>query len=135
MFVQNAADPPDDIDSLKAALLAARAEVFAAQSALEAGAVEIEHLQASLKQLLRKAFGPSSEKLDRAIEQLELRLEDLEETQVSAKSTRTRRPSSPARSVRCVSQDPGSPSRIICHVKSWCLSRRRPARAVNRAQE
>lgn len=95
MFVQSAADLPDDIDALKAALLAARAavaskdvelnaaraEALAAQSALEAGAVEIEHLQALLKQLRRKTFGPSSEKLDRAIEQLELRLEDLEETQ------------------------------------------------------
>lgn len=100
--MQSAADLPDDIDALKAALIAARAvialkdeelhaknaeleaaraEALAAQGALEAGAVEIGHLQALLHQMRRKRFGPSSEKMDRAIEQLELRLEDLEETQ------------------------------------------------------
>ena len=100
--VSNAADLPDDIDALKAALLAARAtiavkdaalqatnvelgaaraEALAAQAALEAGAVEIEHLQALIVQMRRKHYGRKSEKLARIIEQLELKLEDLEETQ------------------------------------------------------
>ena len=107
--MQSEADLPDDIEALKAALMAARsaiaaagdalhakdealhakdieliaarAEALAAQTALEAGAIEIQHLQAMLRQLRRKMNGRSSEKMDRVIEQLELKLEDLEETQ------------------------------------------------------
>ena len=100
--MSNAADLPDDIDALKAALRearatiadrdialqerdaerdAARADALAAQAALEAGAVEIEHLKAMIAQMRRKNYGASSEKLARITEQLELKLEDLEETQ------------------------------------------------------
>jgi transposase len=100
--VSDLGDLPDDIDALKAALIAAhgviavnnveldaaradvdaaRAVALAAQSAVEAGVVEIEHLHALITQMRRKYFGKSSEKLNHAIEQLELRLEDLEETQ------------------------------------------------------
>jgi transposase len=93
--VSDAADLPDDIDGLKAALRdarallaaknaeldAAHAAALAAQTALEAGAVEIEHLQALISQMRRKQFGASSEKMNRVIEQLEFKLEDLEETQ------------------------------------------------------
>jgi transposase len=94
-FVSDAADLPDDIDALKAALRearttisakdaeldATRAEALAAQTALEADAVEIEHLKAVIAQMRRKHYGSKSEKLARVIEQLELKLEDLEETQ------------------------------------------------------
>ena len=100
--MQETSDLPHDIDALKVALLdaramiavkdealltqgaeldAARAQALAVQSALEAGAVEIEHLQALIVQMRRKQFGSSSEKLTRVLEQLELKLEDLEETQ------------------------------------------------------
>jgi transposase len=93
--VSSAADLPDDIDALKAALRdarstisvmgaeldAARADALAAQTAVEAGVVEIEHLQALISQMRRKKYGASSEKMARVIEQLELKLEDLEETQ------------------------------------------------------
>jgi transposase len=91
----NAADLPDDIDALKAALRdartmiaaknseldAARADALATKTALEAGAAEIEHLQALISQMRRKLYGASSEKMARIIEQMELKLEDLEETQ------------------------------------------------------
>ena len=100
--MSNAADLPDDIDALKAALRearatiadrdmalqerdaerdAARADALAAQAALEAGAVEIKHLKALIVQMRRKHYGASSEKLVRITEQLELKLEDLEESQ------------------------------------------------------
>ena len=100
--MSTAADLPDDVDALKAALLAARAtialkdealqatsvelgaaraEALAAQTALEAGAVEIAHLKALIAQMRRKQYGSKSEKFARVIEQLELKLEDLEETQ------------------------------------------------------
>lgn len=61
-------DPlPEDIDALKALVLASRAEV--------------EHLKLVIAKLQRLQFGRRSERLDREIEQLELRLEEL---QVSA---------------------------------------------------
>lgn len=66
------ADLPDDVATLQALLIAARA-----QSA--AHLLMIEKLKAQLAKLRRMQFGPSSEKLDAAILQLELALEDVEE--------------------------------------------------------
>ena len=117
-LVQIDADLPNDVDALKAALIAARAaiadkdielsaaraEALAAQTALEAGAVEIDHLRAMLKRMRQKKHGPSSEKLDRVIEQLELKLEDLEETQAERqadaddKANKAGRPRAPRKS-------------------------------------
>ena len=65
---------PEDVDALKALVLAQ-------QSLLSERAVEIEHLKLVIAKLQRLQFGRRSEKLDREIEQLELRLEEL---QVSA---------------------------------------------------
>ena len=65
---------PDDIDALKAFIVAQ-------QTLLSERAVEIEHLNLIIAKLKRLQFGRRSEKLDREIEQLELRLEEL---QVSA---------------------------------------------------
>jgi transposase len=65
---------PDDLEALKALVLAQ-------QSLLSERAVEIEHLKLVIAKLQRLQFGRHSEKLDREIEQLELRLEEL---QVSA---------------------------------------------------
>ncbi|MGO4382540.1 IS66 family transposase [Pseudoduganella sp. RAF53_2] len=88
----NAADLPNDIAALKALLLASEAravqsETRAAQSEarvaylaaeLSTRTAEIEHLKLVLAKLRRMQFGRSSEKLDQQIEQLELKLEDLE---------------------------------------------------------
>src|SRR5215210_1239117 len=60
-------DLPNDVEALKALVLSSRAEV--------------EHLKLIIAKLKRLQFGRHSEKLDREIEQLELRLEEL---QVSA---------------------------------------------------
>src|SRR4051794_11147473 len=60
-------DLPNDIETLKDLVLARSAEV--------------EHLKLIIAKLKRLQFGRRSEKLDREIEQLELRLEEL---QVSA---------------------------------------------------
>ncbi|TAK46496.1 MAG: IS66 family transposase [Xanthobacteraceae bacterium] len=60
-------DLPNDVERLKALVLAGRAE--------------IEHLKLIIAKLKRLQFGYRSEKLDREIDQLELRLEEL---QVSA---------------------------------------------------
>lgn len=58
---------PDDVDQLKRLVIAQR--------------VELEHLRLVIAKLKRMQFGRSSERLDREIAQLELRLEDLEISQ------------------------------------------------------
>jgi transposase len=75
---------PNDTDALKALLLQRdqelqqlRATVSALQQALSIRSLEIEQLQLQINKLKRMQFGRKSEKLDRQIEQLETRLEDL----------------------------------------------------------
>lgn len=76
---------PDDIEALKAMLLERDARIGRLEDLVESheavvatGKVEIEPLKLLIAKLRRMAFGRSSEKLDRQIEQLELKLEDLE---------------------------------------------------------
>jgi transposase len=91
----NHADLPDDIDALKALLLASeqtvreRDEVVAGLRAqLTTTEVEIEHLKLLIAKLRRMQFGRKSEKLDHQIEQLELQLEDLQATEGEAERER-----------------------------------------------
>jgi len=76
------ADLPDldqlDPDSLKALIRAQQTEILRQDQALLSRDAEIEHLQLLIAKLRREQFGRSSEKLDRQIEQLELRLGELE---------------------------------------------------------
>jgi transposase len=60
-----------DQETLKELLRTTHAQLLSRQS-------EIEHLKLLLAKLQRMQFGRKSEKLERQIEQLELRLEDLE---------------------------------------------------------
>lgn len=71
------ADLPNDIETLRRLVIEQRA-------ALAARDLEIETLRMQLARLRRMQFGRSSEKLDRAIAQLELQLEDLEESTAAA---------------------------------------------------
>src|ERR671938_463169 len=66
-----------DVQSLKALVLAKQAE-------LDSRTTEIENLKLLILKLKRMHFGPRSEKYDHDIQQLELRLEDLEATQAAA---------------------------------------------------
>ena len=98
----NSADLPNDINALKALLLAAeqtlreRDTVIAAHDELVSGLraqlttteVEIEHLKLMIAKLRRMQFGRKSEKLDHQIEQLELQLEDLQATEGEAERER-----------------------------------------------
>src|SRR3974390_1662064 len=66
-----------DVQSLKALVLTQKAE-------LDSRTTEIENLKRLILKLKRMAFGPRSEKYDNDIQQLELRLEDLEANQAAA---------------------------------------------------
>ncbi|WP_245494946.1 IS66 family transposase [Rhizobium ruizarguesonis] len=69
---------PDDVDALRA-IIAAQADQLAEQARkLQSRDTLIDKLKAQLAVLKRARFGSSSEKIDRAIEQLELALEDIE---------------------------------------------------------
>jgi transposase len=76
---------PDDIDALKAALLAARADVarVSAEAAValarqSSDQALIAHLKLQIEKLNRDRFGPRSERTARLLDQMELRLEELE---------------------------------------------------------
>ena len=85
-------DLPNDIDALKALLLASARLVrerdatiatqgdalLTMQAQLTTRGAEIEHLKLQIAKLRRMQFGRKSEKLEHQIEQLELQLEDLQ---------------------------------------------------------
>ena len=82
------ADPaalPDDIEALKAALLAAVARVDAAQTEAAVARAEqsdahalIVHLKLQIEKLRRELYGQRSERSARLLDQMELQLEELE---------------------------------------------------------
>ena len=70
--------PPDDIETLKAALIVARAEAAAARAQQSDDQALIAHLKLQIEKLNRDRFGPRSERTARLLDQLELTLEELE---------------------------------------------------------
>lgn len=75
---------PDDVDALRA-IIAVQADQLAEQARkLQSRDTLIDKLKAQLAVLKRARFGSSSEKMDRAIEQLELALEDIEAAEAEA---------------------------------------------------
>jgi len=85
------ADLPDDIDALKA-------RVLAAESRTASDALLIAHLQLLIEKMRREKFGPRRENLSRILDQLEFQLEEacaaatedeLAALQAAAKSTTT----------------------------------------------
>lgn len=75
--MRTAADLPDDIDELKR-------RVLAAEAGLVVKTLEAEKLRLELARLKRMQFGQSSERIEREIEQLELRLEEIETSAADA---------------------------------------------------
>ena len=71
MTIENTAALPDDIETLKALVLEQRAQ-------LQSHLGEIEHLKLLIVKLRRAQFGRSSERFEGEVEQLELRLEELQ---------------------------------------------------------
>ena len=72
------AELPADPDALRAFALACQNELRAAETAVQFKALEIEKLKFQIAKLRRMQFGRSSERISRQIEQLELRLEELQ---------------------------------------------------------
>src|ERR1700730_7780369 len=68
---------PDDIDALKAALVAARAEVAIVRAQQSDDQALIAHLKLQIEKLNRDRYGPRSERTARLLDQLELTLEDV----------------------------------------------------------
>jgi transposase len=75
-----------DREALQALLVAEHDERIATQERLQSRESEIEHLQLLIAKLRRMQFGRRSEKVQRQIEQLELRLEDLEAKQAASQA-------------------------------------------------
>lgn len=76
--MQAAANLPDDIDALRAIIVAQASELADQARRLQSRDMLIEKLKAQLVMLRRSRFGASSEKIDRAIEQHELALEEID---------------------------------------------------------
>jgi transposase len=74
-----AAPLPENLDELRGFALSLQAEAQIYKDELYAKTLHIEKLKAQLAVLRRARFGRSSEKLDRAIDQMEFLLGDLEE--------------------------------------------------------
>jgi transposase len=76
-----------DREELQALLMAEHQERVATHQQLQRREIEIEHLKLLLSQLRRMQFGRKSEKLKWQIEQLELRLEDLQQAKAAEQTT------------------------------------------------
>src|SRR3981081_1238983 len=87
-----AADLPDDIKELKRLLIEREAELAAAKAGLIAKTLEAEKLKFELARLKRMTFGASSERIKREIEQLELKLEEMESDAVQGEPAATPEP-------------------------------------------
>jgi transposase len=77
----SAADLPQDPDDLRRIAGDLQRDVAALSAEIHAKTLLIEKLKMQLAVLRRARFGRSSEKLDRAVEQLELLIGDIEETE------------------------------------------------------
>src|ERR1700693_4995714 len=69
---------PEDIDALRSALVAARAEVAIVRAQQSDDQAMIAHLKLQIEELNRDRYGPRSERTARLLDQLEMQLEELE---------------------------------------------------------
>jgi len=84
-----------DAEMLKALLIAKHNESIEQHRQLRSNSEEIEHLKLIIEKYRRMIFGRKSEKLARELEQLELRLEELETTQAADQAAEAHRPGAP----------------------------------------
>jgi len=81
---------PENLDELRVFAASLQAEAQLYKDELYAKTLHIEKLKAQLAALRRARFGRSSEKLDREIEQIEMKLDDLEEGRAENAARRQR---------------------------------------------
>lgn len=93
--MRTSADLPNDIETLKALIVARDVELAAAKAGLVAKTLEAEKLKFELARLKRATFGRSSERLTREIAQLELRLEEIEAAEGEAEMPAAAEPAPP----------------------------------------
>ncbi len=84
---QNAPKLPDDPAVLKAIIASLEAENAKLSAILRAHDLLVQTLRTRIAKLQKQAFGKSSEKIEREIEQLELALEDLQVAMAEANET------------------------------------------------
>jgi DNA repair exonuclease SbcCD ATPase subunit len=84
-------DALEEIATLRAALAEREAELLTARAELTGAHLLIGQYKAELHKLRRMQFGRSSEALDEQIHQLELKLEDLEESKAARATAGCRR--------------------------------------------
>src|SRR5258706_12330108 len=104
---------PDDIAELKRLLLAKDAELIAAKNGLIVSSLTIEKLTAQLARFRREKFGASSERIERAIAQLELALEEAEaeKAEAAASAPQPPEPETPATSSDAQSAETPAPEK------------------------
>jgi transposase len=94
------ADLPIDPADLRAFALACQSELKVAEISVQYKTLEIEKLKFQIAKLRRMQFGRSSERINRQIEQLELRLEELETVEAEAVAQAEAETADPAPPVR-----------------------------------
>ena len=116
---------PDDIDALKAALIAARTEAAAEKACAVAAVAElaqgralIAHLNLEIEKLRRTIYGPRSERTARLLDQFELQLEEAEPTRPKMSSPPNIRSPPPRSDPSHASGRRENRSRVICRVSA-----------------
>jgi transposase len=91
--ISNPEDLPDDIETLRAALVAERAARRESEARASGAEAMVAHLKLLIAKLKRDRFGPSSERGRKLLNQLEMQLEELEtaaaEDQAAAEGSAT----------------------------------------------
>ena len=98
-------------DALRALILAQHQQLLSRET-------EIEHLKLLIAKLQRMQFGPKSEKLQRQIEQLELRLEELQANREEASPAQVQRQLLPSLLLLRLRNRRGVRCQSICRAKS-----------------
>ena len=116
--VTTPSDPlPTDLAAAHAMILAQREMLTLAKSEVTVGRLEIERLKLMLAKARREQFGQSSERGRLLVEQLELAIEDLEETQAEEETkAEIAAPEAPRRSA------PTIRGRLARHCRTICRS-------------
>lgn len=83
---------PNDIEALKRIIAERDAELIAAKAGLVTKSLEVEKLKIQIARLKRMTFGQSSERMVRELEQLELKLEEMETEEAAAPPPSPREP-------------------------------------------